>query len=56
MFKLFKKKCPICRMELDENKEYLEIDGKQVCSDGCREKYRQNMIKEQAKSGGCCGR
>lgn len=57
MFKFFKKKCVICKMELDENKDYQEIGGKKVCSDKCREEYRQVLIKEEAKSNSrsCCG-
>ena len=33
MFKIFKKKCPICRMSLEEGKKYPEGFGKQFYSD-----------------------
>lgn len=52
MFKLFKQKCPICKMELMEGKDYPEGAGKKFCSEECRETYRQNLIKGQSKAGG----
>lgn len=53
MFKLFKKQCPICKMELGE--KYIEGFGKKFCSEGCKEEYRKRVAKEQSKpSGGCC--
>lgn len=56
MFNLFKKKCPICRMELKEEKNYLEGWGTKFCSEQCREEYRKQMIKERSKQSrsGCC--
>ncbi len=56
MFKLFKKKCPVCKMELKEEKDYPEGYGKKFCSEECKEEYRKKIVKEQSKSGGsCCG-
>ena len=55
MFNLFKKKCPICKMELKEGKDYPEGYGKKFCSENCKEEYRKRLAKEQSKpSGGCC--
>lgn len=54
MFNFFKKKCPICKMELKEGENYPEGFGKKFCSDECREEYRKKLAKEQSKSGGCC--
>jgi YHS domain-containing protein len=55
MFNLFKKKCPICKMELREGGEYPEGCGKKFCSEECREEYRKKMVKEQSKSScSCC--
>lgn len=56
MFNIFKKKCPMCRMELEKNKEYPEGYGKKFCSEHCREEYKTEMGKEQSKSShkGCC--
>ena len=55
MFNLFKEKCPICKMELKEGKEYAEGYGKKFCSDSCKEEYRKKLAREQSKSSrGCC--
>ncbi len=55
MFKLFKQKCPICKMELAEGKDYPEEFGKKFCSEQCRGDYRKKLVKDQSKpSGGCC--
>lgn len=56
MFKLFKKKCPVCKMELKEDGDYPEGFGEKFCSDECREEHRKKLAKAQSKSkGGCCG-
>ncbi len=56
MFNLFKKTCPVCGLELEKGKNCPEGWGQKFCSDGCREKYRQEIIKERQskKSSGCC--
>lgn len=56
MFNFFKKKCPICKMELKEGEDYPEGSGKKFCSEACREEYRKKLVKEQSKSSGsgCC--
>lgn len=55
MFNLFKKKCAVCKMKLEENKKYPEGFGKEFCSENCREEYRKKTVKEQShKSHGCC--
>lgn len=52
MFNFFKKKCPVCKMELKEG-EYHPIGfNTKFCSKECREEYRKKMVKEQSKSGG----
>lgn len=56
MFNFFKKKCPICKMVLDKDKDYPEGFGKSFCSEECRESYRKKLAKEQSKTagkGGC---
>ena len=56
MFNLFNKKCPVCKMELEEGKDYPEGGGKKFCSEACKEEYRKKLVKERSKSsGGCCG-
>lgn len=51
----FKKKCPICGMELKKDREYPEEFGKKFCSENCREEYKKKMVGEQSNhSGGCC--
>jgi predicted nucleic acid-binding Zn ribbon protein len=54
MFKLFKKQCPVCKMELKEN--YVEGFGNKFCSEECREIFRKKLAEEQSKSNscGCC--
>lgn len=55
MFNFFKKKCPICKMELEKEKDYPEEFGKRFCSEECREEYRKKLVKEQSESsGGSC--
>lgn len=55
MFKFFKKKCPICKMELEDKKDYPESSSKKFCSEECKEKYRKEVEKNQSKnSGSCC--
>lgn len=55
MFKLFKQKCPTCKMKLEDGKNYPEGSGKKFCSESCREEYRKKTAKEQShKSHGCC--
>jgi len=53
MFNLFKKKCPVCGLELERGKNYLEEFGRKFCSDYCREKYRLKK-KRSKQSAGCC--
>lgn len=54
MFNLFKKKCPVCKMELKKGEDYVEGFNKKFCSNECRETYRRKLAKEQLKvaSGG----
>ncbi len=52
MFNLFKKKCPICKMELKEGEYHPKGAGKEFCSEECRETYRKKLVKEQSKAGG----
>jgi len=55
MFNFFKKKCPTCKMELEEGRKYPEGYGKKFCSENCREEYRKKIVKEQSqKPHGCC--
>ena len=55
MFKIFKEKCPICKMELKKGKDYPEESGKKFCSENCKEEYKkQNVEKNPKRSGGCC--
>ena len=55
MFRIFKQKCPICKMELKEGEKHPEGFGKRFCSENCREEYRKTIVKEQShKSHGCC--
>jgi len=50
----FKKKCPICKMKLEDGKEHIEGFGKKFCSEKCKEEYRVMLQKEKAKTGGGC--
>ncbi|MFQ6020658.1 MAG: hypothetical protein ACE5J4_01395 [Candidatus Aenigmatarchaeota archaeon] len=43
MFNIFKKKCPIC--EMDVNKGGLEKKGKIFCSKECYRKFRLGKTK-----------
>jgi len=56
MFKFFREKCPVCKMELKKGKNYPEGFGKKFCSENCKEEYRKQTVKEQSQhpSGGCC--
>ena len=56
MFKLFKQKCPVCKMELEKGKDYPEGFGKKFCSENCKEEYQKQLAKEKSQhsSGGCC--
>lgn len=56
MFKFFKQKCPICKMELEKGKDYPEEFGKKFCSENCKEEYRKQLAKGQSQRsrGGCC--
>ncbi len=56
MFKLFKKKCPICKMGLEKGKDYPEGFGKKFCSEECWEIFRKKLAQEQSKTAGkgCC--
>lgn len=55
MFKLFRQKCSVCKMKLEDGKKYHEGFSKKFCSENCREEYRKEMVKEQSKSSkGCC--
>ena len=48
----FKEKCPVCKMELKQGKEYPEGYGKKFCSENCKEEYRKKLVKEESKQGG----
>lgn len=52
MFNIFKKKCPICKMDLEKGKDYPKGWGKQFCSEACREEYRKKLVGGQSKAGG----
>lgn len=54
MFNFFKKKCPVCKMELKEGREYPGMDGRKFCSEECKAEYKKRLQNEQSKSGGCC--
>jgi len=56
MFGLFRKKCPICKMELEEGKNYPEEFGKKFCSESCKGEYQKRLAKEKSQhsKGGCC--
>lgn len=45
MFKLFKKKCPVCKMKLKKGKDYPKGYGKEFCSEKCKEEYQKKTIK-----------
>lgn len=55
LFGFFKKKCPSCKMELREGKQYFEGYGKKFCSENCKEEYRKKLVKEEsaARRGSC---
>ncbi len=52
MFNFFKKKCPVCKMELKEGEYHPMGFNTKFCSEDCREEYRKKLVKEQSKSGG----
>jgi len=52
MFKLFEKKCPVCKTEIKE--KYTEGFGKQFCSEEHKEEYRKKIARAQSKGGSCC--
>ncbi len=56
MFGLLKKKCPVCKMELEKGKTYPEGYGEKFCSEKCQEEYGQRLAKgkSQHSGGGCC--
>ncbi|MBI5306466.1 hypothetical protein HZB04_02695 [Candidatus Wolfebacteria bacterium] len=57
MFNIFKKKCSVCKMELEKGKDYSEGFGKKFCSENCKEEYKKQLDKEQEEhshGGGCC--
>lgn len=55
MFNFFKKKCPVCKMDLEKGRKYLEEFGKEFCSESCREEYRKKMAEKQPDMpGGVC--
>lgn len=54
MFNLFKQKCPICKMELENGKDYPEGYSKKFCSENCKEEYRKKIVKEQPRPSGRC--
>lgn len=51
---LFKKKCPVCKMKLDDGKYYPKAFGKQFCSEECREEYRKRKVKSGLTTGKGC--
>lgn len=58
MFNIFKRRCPICKMELQKGKNYPEEFGKKFCSENCREEFKKKKTEEQSKfqsyHKGCC--
>jgi YHS domain-containing protein len=56
MFNLFKEKCPVCKMELEKEKNYPEESGKKFCSENCKEDYKKQSTQEQShhSGDGCC--
>ena len=56
MFGIFKKKCPICKMELEKGKDYPEGFDKKFCSEGCKDEYGKQSEKGKSKHDGdsCC--
>ena len=56
MFGLFKKKCPVCKMKLEEGRSYPEGHGKEFCSESCKEGYQKRLTEEQSQhsKGNCC--
>lgn len=55
MFTFFKKKCPVCKMALEEGKKYPEEFGTKFCSENCREEYRKKVVEKQSSPPkGCC--
>ncbi len=55
MFSLFEKKCPVCKMKLDKERNYPEGFGKTFCSEGCKDNYGKKMEKDKERgSDSCC--
>ena len=54
MFDIFKKKCPVCKMSLEKDKQYPEEFGKKFCSESCREEFKKIIKDESESSGKCC--
>ncbi|MCX6751215.1 MAG: hypothetical protein NT161_00370 [Candidatus Nomurabacteria bacterium] len=55
MFNIFKEKCPVCKMELEKEKDYPMESGKKFCSENCKEEYgKQSETQSHHSSGGCC--
>jgi len=56
MFNFFKEKCPVCRMELEKEKDYPMESGKKFCSENCREKYKKQLGEKHSQHSGknCC--
>lgn len=57
MFGLFKKHCPVCKMEVEKEGAIVR-GGKYFCSEDHAEEYRKELAKEQSNTagrGGCCG-
>ena len=50
MFNLFKQRCPVCKMELEKDRKYVEESGKKLCSEGCREKYQKQLATGESRS------
>ena len=59
MFNFFKKKCPVCKMELEKGKEYPKLGDVELCSENCKDEYSKTMSANQGdhshhSGGGYC--
>ncbi len=54
MLGLFKKKCPVCKMELEKDKKYPERYGKKFCSTDCLLEYKKKIAGQQSHSSHGC--
>jgi len=54
MFNIFKKKCPVCKMELVKGRNNSERFGKEFCSEGCKDEYGKQSEKEKSKHDSSC--